>query len=76
MISIRKEIDEVINGIYSEDNNVLKNAPHSIKMVEDWHYPYSQSKAFYPVENLKTYKFWPNNTRINDLYGDKLLLNL
>ena len=74
MISIRSEIDEIIDGTYQSDNNVLKNAPHHIKMIENWIHPYNQSKAFYPVENLKTYKFWPKTSRIDDLYGDKMVL--
>ena len=36
MISIRIEIDEIIDGKYPQDNNVLKNAPHTINEIQGW----------------------------------------
>ena len=33
MINIRNEIREIEEGTYDKDNNVLKNAPHSQKMI-------------------------------------------
>lgn len=33
MIQIRKEVEEVITGQQPKDNNVLKNAPHSIDVL-------------------------------------------
>ena len=29
-------------------------------------------QAFYPVESLENNKFWPETSRVNDLYGDQL----
>ena len=74
MISIKNEINEVVNGTYERDNNVLKNAPHHIKMIENWQHPYDFSKAFYPLDSLRHNKFWPQTSRIDDLYGDKMVL--
>ena len=36
-----------------------------------WDYNYSREKAFYPLESLKKYKFWPSIKRVDDKYGDK-----
>ena len=69
--SIRQEIRDIENGNDCLDNNVLKNAPHNVKMILEWKYPYSMEKAFYPVSYLKDRKFWPSVGRVNDIYGDK-----
>jgi glycine dehydrogenase len=74
MNSIHDEIMEIKNGIYPQDNNVLVNSPHSYSDITDWKFNYSFEKAFFPVESLKTNKFWPSNPRINDAYGDKNLV--
>ena len=44
-------------------------------LIIDWNYDYSMEKAFFPVPELKENKFWPNTNRINDIEGDKKLLN-
>lgn len=40
MIEIRKEADEIISGAQPPDNNLLKNAPHSLSVIvlpeEEW----------------------------------------
>lgn len=33
MIQIRKEAEEVITGAQPRDNNVLKNAPHTMNVI-------------------------------------------
>ena len=72
--SIRKEIYEIDRGEYSQDDNVLKNAPHNIQMIKKWDYPYSFEKAFYPVDYLNENKFWPSVARVDDVYGDKQMM--
>ena len=44
MISIREEIREIETGAASKENNVIKNAPHTAKMVisSEWNFPYSK----------------------------------
>ncbi|WP_185882438.1 aminomethyl-transferring glycine dehydrogenase [Blattabacterium cuenoti] len=76
LISIRKEIDEIKFGIFSQKNNVLKNAPHPIDVFinEKWEYPYSKQKAAYPLNWIQKRKFWPSLSRINDAYGDRNLI--
>ncbi|MCX7832927.1 MAG: aminomethyl-transferring glycine dehydrogenase [Ignavibacteria bacterium] len=76
MISIRKEIQEIEEGKVSDDDNLLKNAPHTAIEIssDEWKHPYSRMKAAFPVENLKRNKFWPSVSRINDAYGDRNLV--
>jgi glycine dehydrogenase len=76
MISIRKEISEIENGIANAKDNVLKNAPHTALAVtsDEWNHKYSREKAAYAVDSLKINKFWPNVGRINDAYGDRNLV--
>ncbi|MCB9426482.1 MAG: aminomethyl-transferring glycine dehydrogenase [Flavobacteriales bacterium] len=73
MIAIRKEIDAVEIG---EDNNVLKNAPHTMQMVtaNEWEYPYSRQEAAFPLEFIQENKFWPSVRRVDDAYGDRNLI--
>lgn len=76
MISIRKEIQSVIDGNADKDNNLLKNAPHTAEMIasDTWDYPYSRNTAVYPVEYLKVnFKYWPPVARIDNAYGDRHL---
>mgnify|MGYP000309576976 FL=1 len=76
MISIRKEIDEIENGIYDKNDNVLKNAPHTLKVLisDEWKYPYSREKAAYPLEYCRDNKFWPSVSRVDNAYGDRNLV--
>ena len=74
MKSIKREINDIKNGKYEKENNLLKNAPHCFEMTTDWNYPYSIKEAFYPVEYLKQKKFNIPVGRVDDVYGDKILL--
>ena len=76
LISIRKEIEEIEQGQYPKDNNVLVNAPHTMStvMADDWTLPYSREKAAFAAERLKTNKFWPAVSRVDSAYGDRNLV--
>ena len=77
MIRIRKEIDEIANGEYPLDDNMLINAPHTAEMIasDNWKHPYSREQAVYPLPWLKTgFKFWPPISRIDNAYGDRHLV--
>ncbi|WP_445957720.1 aminomethyl-transferring glycine dehydrogenase [Yeosuana sp.] len=73
MISIKKEID---NASKEDDNNILKNAPHTLAMVtsNEWFFPYSRETAAFPLDFVKDNKFWPTVRRIDDAYGDRNLI--
>jgi len=76
LISISKEIHEIINGKADPRDNVLKNAPHTAReaLSEDWNHPYTRYKAVYPLHYLAENKFWPSVGRINNSYGDRNLI--
>ncbi len=76
MIQIRKEIQEVQDGIAAQDQNVLVNAPHTLADItsDEWTYPYPRSKAAYPLPFVKDKKFWPSVGRTNDAMGDRNLM--
>jgi glycine dehydrogenase len=76
MISIRKEIKEIEEGKYSKTENVIKNAPHTCKLVvnDDWSKPYSRQKAAYPLNWVRDNKFWPSVGRVDNAYGDRNLV--
>ena len=76
MHEIRKEIQEIIDAKYSQENNLLKNAPHTAEMVtsDNWDFPYTRTQAAYPLPYLKTrLKFWPAVARIDNAFGDRNL---
>ena len=76
LLQIRAEIEEVLIGTVDAANNVLKNAPHTLRMVtsDAWNFPYSRQKAAYPLEYVADNKFWPTVRRVDDAYGDRNLV--
>ncbi|MGI9542680.1 MAG: aminotransferase class V-fold PLP-dependent enzyme, partial [Cyclobacteriaceae bacterium] len=75
LIEIRKEIEQVAQGTADQENNVLKNAPHTavVVMSDAWDFPYSRQKAAYPLPFVADNKFWPSVSRIDSAYGDRNL---
>ena len=76
MISIRREIDDVINGVFDSKDNPLKNAPHTAAhaLSDDWAHPYSREISCFPLPYQKKYKYWPSVGRIDNAYGDRNLV--
>lgn len=71
--SIKKEIEEIEAGCYDTENNVLKLAPHTMALctATEWNRPYTREKACFPTAGLRERKFWPSNSRVDEIYGDK-----
>jgi glycine dehydrogenase len=76
MISIRKEIQEIIDGKADKTDNVLRNAPHTAQeaLSETWNHKYTRYKAVYPLPYLRKNKFWPAVARVNNSYGDRNIM--
>ncbi len=76
MLLIADEIIEIERSIYPKDNNVITNAPHTIKQLiaEKWTKPYSKAKAVSPLGEDDTRKFWSSVSRINNALGDRNLV--
>jgi glycine dehydrogenase len=75
MIAIRGEIAKVENGVWPQDNNPLKHAPHTADSLlgAEWSRPYSREVAAYPLAKLKQNKYWAPVGRIDNVYGDRNL---
>jgi len=76
MISIRKEIKEIEEGKFDKVDNIIKNAPHTCKLVvsDNWTKPYSRQKAAYPLNWVRDNKFWPSVAKVDSAYGDRNLV--
>jgi glycine dehydrogenase len=85
MISIRAEIQEVIDGKISIEDSALRHAPHTALSVvnSDWDRSYSREKGGYPVdiqgfvagESIGSrMKYWPPVSRIDGAHGDRNLV--
>jgi len=76
LLSIREEMKEIEEGKYDNENNVLKNSPHTLISVisDNWKYPYSREKAAYPLPFTREGKFWPSVRRVDNAYGDRNLV--
>ena len=75
MIAIREEVRQVENGTWPQDDNPLKNAPHTAPslLTSDWAHPYTREAAAYPVASLRGAKYWSPVGRVDNVYGDRNL---
>ncbi|WP_420552723.1 aminomethyl-transferring glycine dehydrogenase [Tenacibaculum aiptasiae] len=73
LIAIRKEISEATKD---DNNNILKNAPHTQEMLtaDEWDLPYSRKQAAFPLGYIADNKFWPSVRRVDDAFGDRNLI--
>jgi glycine dehydrogenase len=76
MIAIRREIDQVAEGVYDGQDNPLKNAPHTASMLisGDWKHAYDRECAAYPLGADRRSKYWAPVRRIDQAYGDRNLV--
>jgi glycine dehydrogenase len=76
LIAIHGEIKAIESGQMNAQNNLLKNAPHTARMVTqtDWPYPYSREQAAFPAAWTMEQKFWPSVGRIDNVWGDRNLV--
>ena len=76
LISIREEIAEIERGAADRQDNVLKNAPHTVDSVTRtvWPHAYTREAAVFPKPWVREHKFWPAVARINEVHGDRNLV--
>ncbi len=76
MNHIYMEIREIEEGKADREDNVLKNAPHPAHIIgsDKWDHPYSREKAAWPLEWLKTNKYWVPVGRVDNAWGDRNLI--
>lgn len=75
MIAIRDEIRLIEEGKLPQDDNPLKNAPHTAATLlsAEWAHAYSREQGAYPVASLRQQKYWSPVGRVDNVYGDRNL---
>jgi glycine dehydrogenase len=75
MIAIKAEIDAVADGTWPLEDSPLRNAPHTADcVIGPWDHPYPARLAAFPIESLRTDKYWPPVRRIDGAFGDRNLV--
>ena len=76
LISIREEIREIEEGKMDKENNLLKNAPHTARVVtaDEWDRPYSRQRAAYPAPWTLEHKYWPPVGLVESAASDRNLV--
>ena len=75
MIAIRREIAKVERGEWPQDDNPLKNAPHTAASLlqADWPHAYPREVGAFPRGAEPHAKYWPPVGRIDNVWGDRNL---
>ena len=75
MIAIRDEVRRIESGEWPQDDNPLKNAPHTAASVlkGEWTHPYSREVAVAAQGVALNTKYWPSVGRVDNVYGDRNL---
>ena len=76
MIAIREEVRRVEKGEWPQDDNPLKNAPHTADSLlkADWPHPYPRDVGGAMAGRLPgSVKYWPPVGRVDNVYGDRNL---
>ena len=76
LAAIRDEIREIESGVADPDDNLLKNAPHTLAELtaDEWTHPYSRVRAAFPLPSSADHKVWPAVGRVDAAYGDRNLM--
>jgi glycine dehydrogenase len=76
LIAIREEIREIETGAADRENNLLKNAPHTLAdlLADRWDRPYPRERAGFPSPAVREHKIWPAVGRVDGAYGDRNLV--
>lgn len=75
MIAIRQEIRRVESGEWPQDDNPLKNAPHTAAalMKGEWTHAYPREVGAAVLDERRHAKYWPPVGRVDNVYGDRNL---
>ncbi|WP_137894917.1 aminomethyl-transferring glycine dehydrogenase [Ramlibacter sp. 2FC] len=75
MIAIRGEIRQVEQGVWPQDDNPLKNAPHTADslMTAEWQRAYAREVGAASQSRRQHAKYWPPVGRVDNVYGDRNL---
>lgn len=75
MVAIREEIRKVERGEWPQDDNPLKNAPHTAAalMRGEWKHAYPREVGAAVLDERRHAKYWPPVGRVDNVYGDRNL---
>ncbi|QFP77750.1 aminomethyl-transferring glycine dehydrogenase [Deinococcus sp. AJ005] len=73
MLGIRREIQEVQDGLIKAEDSPLKHAPHTQEdlLAAEWNRAYSREVGAFPSAAQKQWKYWPSVNRVDNVYGDR-----
>ena len=73
MLGIRREIQEVQDGLLKADDSPLRHAPHTQDdlMAGEWDRAYSREVAAFPTKQQRAWKYWPSVNRVDNVFGDR-----
>src|SRR5579863_1472938 len=76
MISIRREIEDVVQAKFAVAESPLRKAPHTAfdLAADTWNRPYSRAEGCLPTGHSTHDKYWPPVGRIDHVYGDRHLV--
>jgi glycine dehydrogenase len=76
LIAIREEIREIESGVADREDNVLRNAPHTLAAVigDAWPHRYPRERAAFPSHATREHKVWPTVGRVDSAWGDRNLV--
>jgi len=75
MIAIHGELQKILSGEWSRDDNPLKNAPHTAaEIAGEWRHGYSRETAAFPLPWVREAKYWPPVKRVDNAAGDRHLV--
>ena len=75
MIAIRGEIARIERGEWPQDDNPLKNAPHTAASLikGEWPHAYGRDVGAAALDSRLHTKYWPPVGRVDNVYGDRNL---
>jgi glycine dehydrogenase len=75
MIAIRNEIRRIEKGEWPQDDNPLKNAPHTaVSLLKgEWNHAYGREEGAAVLSATRHAKYWPPVGRLDNVYGDRNL---
>ncbi len=76
MVAIHHEIQRIERGEWPQDDNPLKNAPHTAASLlkGDWPHPYAREVGAAMAQRAPgSVKYWPPVGRVDNVYGDRNL---
>ncbi|WP_027481826.1 aminomethyl-transferring glycine dehydrogenase [Deinococcus pimensis] len=73
MLSVRREIREIEDGLMRAEDSALRHAPHTQDdlVTADWERAYSREQAVFPTRHQRAMKYWPAVNRVDNVYGDR-----